>query len=282
MHILTESQVLNRPDPSWQLRPLWPHGALVTVFGKAGSFKTAAVKGMVFSIAAGIDWFHHPATPGRVLWIAGEGQGGLKNRLLAWKQHHQIPALPALGYCDEPVPLKRDHKDLRAFLEQALLFNPSIVVIDSLSDAMRAAALSDKNTEDMDTAIDAMKLLRDKLQSTILVIHHTGWTNTSRARGGSNLIAAVDTEIYVHPDKNRPDLVILENTKQREAESFPPLRCSITIVDLGENPNGEPQSACVVGGVQQGPISPQKQDITSSKQRRSERLQAHVEKLKGT
>lgn len=249
MQLLTPSQILTRPDPAWQFRPFWTHGALVTVFGKPGSFKTAIVKGWVFSMAAGVAWFDHPTTPGRVLWIAGEGHGGLKNRLLAWLRYHAVGALHGLGYCDETVPLRRGNPTLNAFLACASRFRPSMVVFDSFSDALRPAGLSDKHTEDMDVAIDAMKLLRDTLEATILVIHHTGWTSVNRARGGSNLYAAVDTEIEVCADKHHPYTARLVNTKQREAQLFATRTCALEAVDLGPNREGEPQSACVVRDV---------------------------------
>ena len=83
-----------RPDPVWLVRDVLPEGGLVTLYGQSGGGKTFVALDLALRIATGMNWWgKRSVQQGLVAYIAGEGVGGLKNRIRAWlKDHDELGA----------------------------------------------------------------------------------------------------------------------------------------------------------------------------------------------
>src|SRR5690606_26632647 len=87
-------------------------------------------------VAAGRD-FHgakvRAAAP--VIYIAGEGQNGLKRRLSAWERHHRIPLAEAPLFLSRAAMALTEPVSVAAVLEavEAVGTPPGLVVLDTLA-----------------------------------------------------------------------------------------------------------------------------------------------------
>ena len=61
---------------------------LAVIFGAPGSYKTFLALDMGLSIAHDIFWQDRLTEAGSVIYIAGEGVGGISKRIRAWREHH--------------------------------------------------------------------------------------------------------------------------------------------------------------------------------------------------
>src|SRR5207253_848641 len=64
--------------------------ALILAHADSGAGKTFLGADFSFSIASGLAWHGHAVARGPVVYVAGEGQPGLRQRIRAWKQHHGL------------------------------------------------------------------------------------------------------------------------------------------------------------------------------------------------
>lgn len=74
-------------DVAWLVRDLIKIGYIGELFGPANVGKTAIALDIAARIATGFSYDGHAVTPGRVIYVAGEGYGGLGRRLRAWSDH---------------------------------------------------------------------------------------------------------------------------------------------------------------------------------------------------
>ena len=75
------------PSTRWFIDGLLPEG-YVLLSGRDASFKTFIALDMVLSVAAGILWRGKATKQTRVLYVAGEGAHGLKQRVASWLAIH--------------------------------------------------------------------------------------------------------------------------------------------------------------------------------------------------
>ncbi|MDX2494972.1 MAG: AAA family ATPase [Desulfuromusa sp.] len=106
--------------------------------------------------------------------------------------------------------------------------HPALVIVDTLN---RNFGAGDENsTTDMTQFINGLDRLIHELNTTIMVVHHTGLSNTQRGRGSSALKAAVDTEYRLDVDG---DARKLSCTKSKDHEPPPPLFFKPEVINLG-------------------------------------------------
>src|SRR5690349_17983852 len=71
------------PAPYLVKRLLGP-GELTVLFGQSGHFKSVLAIDLALSVASGNDFHGLKARRAAVVYVAGEGHGGLRKRLRAW------------------------------------------------------------------------------------------------------------------------------------------------------------------------------------------------------
>jgi hypothetical protein len=58
--------------------------------GRDSTYKSFLALDWALSIATGTPWNGREVSSGMVLYIAGEGVGGLDDRITAWESHHEV------------------------------------------------------------------------------------------------------------------------------------------------------------------------------------------------
>jgi len=187
--------------PNWFVRGYIETPSTARIFGASGTGKSFLAADMAVASAIGGRWMGKRVSGGPVYYIAGEGHKGLQRRFQAWQLHRGVDRLPgnlylstarielnAAGSLEVEVEIERISKETNT--------SPALVVIDTLARAMPAGKDEDK-TRDMGEFINEVDKIRDKLQCVAVIIHHTGNSETHRARGSSSMLAAVDAEMHV-------------------------------------------------------------------------------------
>lgn len=201
-----------------------PEKSIVEIFGAAGSGKSFIALDMGFCIANGIDWHGLKTQEGTVVFLAGEGFSGIGQRLRALEIKYGIPA-NHFFISKQPASLT-DDQNAAWVAESIKPHDPVLIVIDTLS---RNFGAGDENsTRDMNTFINNIDV-HIKMDATVLILHHTGHVEKTRARGSSVLNCAMDCEYSVTKSER---LITLANTKMKESEPPLPLAFEMVIQEL--------------------------------------------------
>jgi hypothetical protein len=189
-------------------------------FGDPGSYKSFLAMDIAYHCATGKNWHGSKVKQGPVYYIAGEGHGGLARRQEAWFKHHK-PDLSKLhfkyttGAMDfyEEKSAELISQDIEQWTETA--GNPVLIVIDTLARNFNG----DENTAgDMGKFINNVnQYLRVPFGCVVLIVHHSGHNNKTRARGSTALRAGIDFEYLVEKDKSDSLIAKLYCTKMKDA-----------------------------------------------------------------
>lgn len=235
----------------WLVRGLLGTGSLIVLFGAPGSGKTFLSLDIAASIAAGRDWFGHGVTAGPAVYVAAEGQAGVRARITAWKQEHgdtdreiRFALVPSAVNLLDPIA---DLQRLALVLEQlhAKWGSIALLVIDTLSASFGGG---DENGPDMANFVANVNRLRAPYQAAALIVHHQplATDNHKRPRGHGSLLGAVDTALHVTGDSNAPARR-LHCVKQKDDAPGPDILFKLLSVEIGhDDDDGEPVRSCVI------------------------------------
>lgn len=224
----TIDELASRPPQRFLIDDMIVAGSLVDFFGPPASLKSAVVLGQSLSVASGIPWNGRAVEQGAVVYVAGEGEGGISKRIRAWRIMHP-DADPADFYVLPDMVRALDDHDVESFLNE-LPCEPSLIVIDTLS---RSLAGGNENApDDMGKFVATVDRIRRETGATVIVIHHSDKAG-NYSRGHSSFLAAVDTEIEAKLDGD--GRVTLRCRKQKDHDEFLPIPLIRRIVDLDED-----------------------------------------------
>jgi hypothetical protein len=187
-----------------------------------------------------------------VVYVAGEGGGGITNRLKAIEQHHDIvPGETPLYIVHEAVDLTGDtgvRNILTAMREIERGFDPenaptiALIVIDTLA---RCFGSGDENSAaDMGRLVANLDRLRAETGAHVAVVHHTGKDVSRGGRGSSALLGAIDTAIEVSRDGT--GIITAEVNKQRDGDALESLAFRLKRIEIGKDEDGDPITSCIV------------------------------------
>lgn len=253
--LLTRISEIETSPPSWLIRDFLERDSLAQVFGEPGCGKSFLAVDVACACAAGRP-FHgrKVAVAAPVVYIAGEGRAGLKRRFEAWAQHHRV----SLG--DLPIFLSGGPAQLcdpgsvaqviEAVETAAANGPPALIILDTLA---RNSGGDENSTSEMGDFIAACDRLRSLHGAAVLLIHHSGHLNKTRARGASAIFGALDSAFRLDMD---PEGVIrLTCTKMKDHEHPPPLAFRIKSECLDMDDNGEPVFSAVLADTDYEPSS---------------------------
>lgn len=214
--ILTMRQLDALPAPEWLVAGLIPERSLVVPFGPPKAGKTFVVLSWCLHVAAGKDWFGYSVKQGAVVYIAGEGTGGLSNRLRAMRRAYDISiddpffiVRRAVNFQD-PAAVDGLLKAVRTVVGNLPI---AILVLDTLARAMPGA--DENSAQEVGLVIAACDRARDELGCTVIPVHHSGKDIAKGARGTSALRGAWDTALEISGTGRQSVMTVVD---QKEAE----------------------------------------------------------------
>ena len=204
-------------------------------FGDWGHLKSFLVGHLGLLKAAGMTWVDRKLTPGAVLNIQGEGQGGTKRRIEAFCKKYGIPKDAHIPFftSKRPAPIN-DKGTVEYVVSKAEKISNKygkleLIIIDTLTANFGTG--NENQTEDMKQFINQCNEIRRRLGCAILVIHHTGLGDKSRTRGSTVLSAGADSVFRV----SRDDMAVCLHrpVKMKDGEPPPDTWFSAEVIQLG-------------------------------------------------
>jgi putative DNA primase/helicase len=190
----------------WLVKKYLQQGSFAMVHGPSGSGKSFLVLDWSMRIASDIElWCDKKISHGTVVYLAGEGHYGIRARIAAWKQYHDIASLDMfVSSCgvdlDQPQGLQKTLSSIRSIGRK-----PVLIVVDTLH---RFLSGDENSAQDAKLMLDACAILQSEFDCTVLLVHHTGVSEEAqhRPRGSSSWKGALDNELSVRQKKG--ELVI--------------------------------------------------------------------------
>jgi hypothetical protein len=205
-----------RPKITWHYRDLLPSAGILLTFGAPKSGKTHIVVDMTMHAAHGMHWHGHALSrPLKVAYLAGEGHTGLRVRLHAWRRLHATEMKGDMRVMPEALSLAARLDDV---LELLRPYGPDLIVTDTLNAYF--GGLDENSTQDMTAFVAAVRRLRDELEASIVVIHHTGLADATRERGSSVLRGAADVIAQVARDEGGSGNIGFQVIEARDMEPW--------------------------------------------------------------
>jgi hypothetical protein len=210
--------IRNMPPIEWTIGEgdkgiITQHG-LTVMYGAPGAGKSFIALDMALSIANGVPWQGMATKKGKVLYIAGEGVGGLGKRLNAWEAHNKVRDNKNLHVLPIAVNFREqaDVEKLMRSIDKAGT-GWSVVFCDTVARSLVGA--DENSATELGLWVSAADSIKAHCGCAFIGVHHSGKDSTRGMRGSSALLGAVDTSLVVSKDEN---LVYMRCEKQKDAE----------------------------------------------------------------
>lgn len=230
---VTMDELEELPDPDYLVKVLMPKNSISEVFGASGSYKSFVMLDCALHVATGQNrWHGHRVRQGKVLYVASEGGMGISKRIRAWHTHHGIrPDSKHLMVL--PYPFQIVATDALLTRLRDADFEPDWVIFDTR--ATSTTGMDENSATDMGLVTDSMRRLSVELGgAAVTTVHHTGWSETERARGASSVPAAMDTIWRIKGERNGHKFATIRCTKAKEDEAPPEFKVELKVVSLVE------------------------------------------------
>ncbi len=243
-----------RPPTQWVVDKFLQRGSLNAFYGAPASLKSMILADMCAAVASGGQWLPNcygngagvTVEQGAVLWVdMDNGTRRSDERFEAVGRARNMAPDAPLYYVSMPVPPLQLHTAytyrttdehgeevvwtvidiLLAFVTMIRQVGASLVVIDNLG---LITGDVDENSAEMASVMGHLRLIAERTNAAIVVIHHQrkGGANGSRAgdalRGHSSIEASLDLAVQIVRESDSPE-VMIQSTKTRGVD-VPTLR----------------------------------------------------------
>ena len=232
--------------------------SFAVIAGPTGAAKTFLALDMAVHIALGWPWFGRKVKRCGVLYLAAEGQTGLRKRIAALKQHYGLAAAVNVPFALYPAPidLVTDNSGAEKVVAQVQALNAvwietpvGIVIPDTLA---RCFGSGDESaTRDMSAFVSRCDSIRNKAEVAVTAVHHFGKDESKGMRGSIALKAAADTVIEITGIEGTRTCRVEKQKDGAHGEMF---AFNLIPVDLGRDEDDAPITSCIVEQVASEPI----------------------------
>jgi hypothetical protein len=217
--------LLAEPDPGptpWLVDQLIVDRALVAVVGRWKTTKWYGVLDLCIAVATGRPAFGTFAVPepGPVVFVNEEsGKAALWRRLDALCRGRAIDPEELRGrlFVAPNAGVKLDDEEWQDRICGLYALRPRLIVFDPLA-RMKAPTRDESAQKEMAGVVEFMRDLRERHETTVLFVHHTGHQG-EHMRGSSDLESAWETRLRWKRDGQAS--VVTVESEHREAEAAP-------------------------------------------------------------
>jgi hypothetical protein len=246
--LLRDDDIENFPDMEWIVRGIIPKKSIGAFYGASGSGKSFLAFDMALAVTGGkSDWFGNKVKKVPVVYLFLEGNAALKKRIGAWKKHNNVEKMPENFFpMAQNFNLTDDNDvgEICAAINHANA-NGGLVIIDTLH-ASTCGKIDENSADGMGLVLAKARIIKERTDSTIMFIHHSGKDITRGMRGHNSLNGAMDFVVLVGRegknrwwclDKSRDELDDVEHDFQ------------LNIIEIKKDSDGIWISSCVVSTV---------------------------------
>jgi hypothetical protein len=213
--LIPADEYADYPDPEYLIDQMIPSGSFGMLYGPSGVGKSFLALDLAAHVCVGGRWMNREIRQGPIVYIAAEGQVGIRKRIGAWKRHRDIGRLHGFYIWNEPVQLD-DDRSVSLFLGELGrdLQRPSLIVVDTFAQCYSG----DENNHEVQAALDGIQRIIGATGATVLLVHHSVKADAGIERGSTRLRAAADWMMKLLPGGN--GVCFLESSKMKDAEPF--------------------------------------------------------------
>jgi AAA domain len=214
--ILKRSELASLPDVQQLIDGVVSRPAAVVLVGPTGVGKTFLTISWGGSVATGRPWLGRDVHRTRVLYVLGEGAYGIDHRLLTWEaatNSGQSISDENLTFIVQPDSLARPGT-WAAITEMAVTGGYGFVILDTFS----SLAPDADETKDAAMIMRRLSNLATSIEGTALLVHHPGWADATRTRGGYQFQGNADEVLLAAPLSEGSDIFTLTRKKVKDGE----------------------------------------------------------------
>jgi len=251
--LLVESWDSIKDEPvEWLVESIIAKRSFVALYAPPASYKSFISLDLAEAIATGREWMgYRIPKKGAVLYICGEGHGGMGARVKACKIQNKSPDGANLYIIRAQLNLRSSPEDFAELLNAineliAEIDEPlELIILDTLM-RMSGGGFNENSSEDMGGFITQAGKLQEIFECALMVIHHSGKDVTKGLRGHSSLLGAVDTELEIARQDsviNASDASVIGNailtvSKQKDGADSIQIGIEIVLVEIGTSTLG--------------------------------------------
>ena len=217
----------------WIVKGWIQERVLMMIHAPPSAGKTFFALDLCGHVSAGLpDWNGHKVRQGGVVFLAGEGAYGIRQRAAAWAQEHNIEQFGPFVVSDGGVDLDAEEGKAEIINEIRLLeFKPSIVVVDTLHTFFSG---DENSARDARRMIVSCEEIMKECGCTVILVHHTGNDPASqeRARGSSSWAGGVGMRIALVPGKEAKSPIAIKMLKAKDSDPPTPKSMTLKLVDI--------------------------------------------------
>ena len=228
-------ELMAMPPVQFLVDSLFTRHGFSVMYGPPGCGKTFLALDIALCVASGSAFHEMPVQQGSVLYIAGEGVGGIGKRVKAWLENRgngvtekELPfyVLPTAVDFTSLADVEKLKATIQLLEERAGGF--SLIVVDTVARALLGA--DENSATDIGKFVKTCDVLKQSYNAALLGIHHSGKDGSRGMRGSSALLGAVDTSIQV---KKSGAVLTVVTEKQKDAEPAEDLFFQMETAEVG-------------------------------------------------
>lgn len=265
IRLLLDGDLDRLPPLRWLVKSLIPDAGIGAIYGDSGTFKSFLTLDLLAHISNGREWFGRRVKAAPAVYVPFEGQGGIPNRVRAWRLGQTIERNPDLLIALEPdsdvrtnVAVVMDPLNLREAADREALvatligngWAGGVLCIDTLAHASNGI---EENSSAMGEMIGIFRDLQQRLGGVILLVHHSGKDQSRGMRGWSGLHAAMDFVVECQKEgegDTREAQFRLSKVKDGTTGTVSKFR--MQMIPLGCDEDGDPFTSLTVCPKEQG------------------------------
>ncbi len=242
--LLTPEELVSMPVSGYRIKHILPTEGVAVIYGAPKSGKTFLVLDAAGAITEGREWFGYRTRQSPVVYIGLEGQGGLAQRWQAYSRIKAQARQAELRFVTAPWSILHSG-DLGELADAVLAAGceGGVTIVDTLNAASPGA--DENSSVDMGRIVSGAKELQRQVGGLVWLVHHSGKDTSRGLRGHSSLTGAVDAIIEVTRDESG-DRREWRVERAKDGPESDPIPFALSVVELGEDEDGDAITSCVV------------------------------------
>lgn len=211
--LIPRSQLAHLPPVEPLIDGVLSLRASAVLVGPTGAGKTFLALSWACAVGTGHNWLGRSVQRMPVLYVVGEGAYDLDARVSAWERAWRQPVSDAdVLFSVKPASLAQ-HLTWTQMAATAQNIGARLVVLDTFS----SLAPDADETKDAPRITRWLSDLAVAINGTALLVHHPGWGDSERTRGGYQLEANVDEVLLLRGNGREPQL----NLERKKVKAGP-------------------------------------------------------------